>query len=250
MSLRLRLTPDTEPISILRDRQPCATCLDLDPVKSSTLNLLLKGNKFCYEVEPASLLGNREGSRHRLHAKNDLRLRTSLHEIKKSSESGCAICALLLRASQFYPSGMEGIIFFNLQNFSDTVTDRTRSFVERGNFSFSTFSLSPAFKSMQIGESIRDGYISPSAGAKEGIDFIKKTLNYYVAEHKECQKQGYALPTRLLFLGSKLKPMRIVEPGQKDPIQYAALSYCWGNSDTLRLTKSNETALKTRIVLD
>ncbi|KAF2096280.1 HET-domain-containing protein [Rhizodiscina lignyota] len=89
--------------------------------------------------------------------------------------------------------------------------------------------------------------IAPSAGSENGMTFIKEVVSECLKHHEECRKQSDTVPTRLLYIGSNLLPMKIILPNRSDKMLYAALSHCWGGLKSLRLTVDNEESLRTHI---
>ncbi|KAK7749117.1 hypothetical protein SLS62_008404 [Diatrype stigma] len=68
-------------------------------------------------------------------------------------------------------------------------------------------------------------------------------LETCIREHKNCGRESPLLPTRVLDLGDigsdVAQPMKIVEMHPGTVGKYVALSYCWGDGNRFRATRSN-----------
>lgn len=86
---------------------------------------------------------------------------------------------------------------------------------------------------------------------------MRAWLKSCTENHLQCriQSRGKSLPTRLICLsetsggGIQLK-LVLVEEKHGQPVQYAALSYCWGGNQALTLCKANIGALSHNIPVD
>lgn len=83
------------------------------------------------------------------------------------------------------------------------------------------------------------------------VDFINQRIEKCISEHSRCKKKSFNstfVPTRLLELGdNSASSARLIECGQthtiphaKNQLQYATLSYCWGETLTMTTTKENK----------
>lgn len=59
--------------------------------------------------------------------------------------------------------------------------------------------------------------------------------------HQLCSTSSYAMPMRLLYLGSE-DNVRLINIEEKSTKEYTALSYCWGGDQPFRTTKSSLSA--------
>ncbi|CAD6444188.1 caf0abbc-040a-4421-b62b-6d8955b24752-CDS [Sclerotinia trifoliorum] len=83
------------------------------------------------------------------------------------------------------------------------------------------------------------------------FQFMKRCFDECVKNHQACNEKARRskfVPTRLLDTGNwESSSAKLVEHHQLPPmdstdpqLQYAALSYCWGDSLTLKTTKENK----------
>lgn len=82
-------------------------------------------------------------------------------------------------------------------------------------------------------------------------------LKSCMENHPQCrlQPRGQSLPKRLIRLnessdGSLQLNLVLVQEECKEPVRYAALSYCWGGKQTLTLREANVDALSHQIPVD
>ncbi|RYP02832.1 hypothetical protein DL765_010677 [Monosporascus sp. GIB2] len=84
--------------------------------------------------------------------------------------------------------------------------------------------------------------ISPSANSTRSFNFLQAQLDTCAREHENCSRESPLLPTRVLDLGissAAVRSVKLTEPHPGTPGKYIALSYCWGNGNRLRTTRSN-----------
>ncbi|KAF2663540.1 HET-domain-containing protein, partial [Microthyrium microscopicum] len=85
----------------------------------------------------------------------------------------------------------------------------------------------------------------------ESFDFLKSQLNECVRQHPECtNREESRAPKRLLYVGSIDEPPHLLRSDSHSRKRYAALSYCWGGDQALKLTKHTEKALSNSISWD
>jgi len=88
-----------------------------------------------------------------------------------------------------------------------------------------------------------------------GIAKVKEWIHTCDSEHTKCSVHDGSgstarafVPTRLMMLASSTNTIvRLVS--LTEPVQYVALSYCWGSSEQSKTTKSNVEARKGQIVV-
>ncbi|RYP32856.1 hypothetical protein DL768_011122 [Monosporascus sp. mg162] len=84
--------------------------------------------------------------------------------------------------------------------------------------------------------------ISPSGNSKRAFNFLRAQLDTCAREHENCSQESPLLPTRVLDLSvssAAVQSVKLTEPHPGTPGEYIALSYCWGDGNRLRTTKSN-----------
>jgi hypothetical protein len=224
--LRLRLAPDAEPTMIQNDSR-CLICLNLD---------------FNWEK-----------------ATDSLDILRPLKDLQEASESGCVYCTIICNTRKMYaaeaPSGINSICLHTYH-----MSQRSTRFCWRwphGSRNASLhdtrdikLQLSLCPEAEPWGRFKKSESIPASAGSSETMNFCKDKLRECVTFHLECQPRQVLLPTRLLYLGDHLSPMKIVESCETDFHQYAALSHCWGTSKRLKLKNSNEALMKQSVPWD
>ncbi|KAG4438637.1 hypothetical protein IFR05_005881 [Cadophora sp. M221] len=214
--LRFRLGSTTDVISVTQDRQPCLVCLDLNP-----------------RTEPPA-------KDYRRFMNGSISWFERIDDLRESSISGCPFCALVLKASQYLPSvtTAEDKVEINMHDglFLRSTWGPTSEIVRIFPSSLAGWSY--------IGNGSHTGHICSKPGSKEGMDFVKATLEECMSSHVGCQNQEPTVPTRLLFIGAASSPIKIVLPNPNDRVRYAALSHCWGKPQKPRWRKSRELKLK------
>ena len=74
------------------------------------------------------------------------------------------------------------------------------------------------------------------ASQSEAIrSFVSKSLETCLREHESCRRPSAPLPTRVLDV-STLNLVRLVEPSPGTVAPFIALSYCWGNGNSVTTT--------------
>jgi hypothetical protein len=69
------------------------------------------------------------------------------------------------------------------------------------------------------------------------LSFMKKSLETCLREHDSCRRPSAPLPTRVLDV-STLNLVRLVEPSPGTVAPFIALSYCWGNGNSVTTTST------------
>ncbi|KAK2595327.1 hypothetical protein QQS21_006927 [Conoideocrella luteorostrata] len=95
--------------------------------------------------------------------------------------------------------------------------------------------------------------VSADRLSEQSLGFIRSSLSSCLQTHLFCrqaQAQG-KVPTRLIDVGIRgEREVRLVETRNIDPApDYIALSYCWGDSTTVKTTRANIDAMKAGIEL-
>lgn len=204
----------------------------------------------CLDLKPWTEIPPND--RRRFHT-STLSWQVDIDDLRESSVSGCPFCALALKASQ-YPVAMT---CYNTDPQACQCRARACTKVEINLHNGLSLRKSQCLISeivrifpptsvdwSPIGVGTRIGYISDVPGSKQGLDFIRSTFQQCTVSHEKCQKQTTTLPSRLLFIGSNSKPIKIVLPNPSNQIRYAALSHCWGKPRKLKWGKSRTLKLK------
>ncbi|KAH7110287.1 heterokaryon incompatibility protein-domain-containing protein [Dendryphion nanum] len=77
------------------------------------------------------------------------------------------------------------------------------------------------------------------ADSDASSDFVVACLSECIKNHELCRIQEEFTPTRLIFIDSDGKSLRLVHSVDTGHVKYAALSYCWGKTQALTTTRSS-----------
>lgn len=93
--------------------------------------------------------------------------------------------------------------------------------------------------------------VNPTPSSPYSLSQYRNWLETCRKTHRKCPKPSEFVPTRLLELSKTpggLVEARLCETCEKDDVEpFAALSYCWGGDQPLKLTKSTRIQLLERI---
>jgi hypothetical protein len=171
-------------------------------------------------------------------------LERPVEEFERTRHAGCKYCGLVCATSLLFSSrGPVADLRINLfdrylpQILCDISNGVTQSFTIWVAPGTTTWGAIPCLPS-----------ISVTPGAEESFGFVKEQLSQCASQHPECQvTKTTTAPKRLLHAGSEAEPVHLVQADAEARERYAALSYCWGGDQALKLTKATEASLSRSI---
>lgn len=162
--------------------------------------------------------------------------RFSQKDLHKGQSNGCRFCTMLSSCIEAFPGYLDG----------DSIRCRGRISVFRDIIRivdvYATAAAGEEWNILRLGRDVCRDPGSPSV-----FSFIEQQLESCLSKHEECGKDEVFTPTRLVFVGSEKKPMRLIEPSKDSSVRYAALSHCWGEDQPLQLKLDNLTAFRSSI---
>ncbi|KAK7416617.1 hypothetical protein QQX98_005088 [Neonectria punicea] len=201
-------------------------------------------------------------------------------DLRHYSGLGCPICSAFLGAIQDL-AGDEACVrlFFNegAEIFSDNLEYAPPAELDLQNFDWSQLSgaleeaeLASLFSGSQVpSELFLPGAAStkpdvadkkakpeipvmtPSVRSDTVLSFVKNNLETCLRDHGRCEQPPSFLPRRVIDVGKAESDMiRLLEPSPETTGSYVALSYCWGNANSVTTTTSNIEQLKSGIKID
>jgi hypothetical protein len=96
-------------------------------------------------------------------------------------------------------------------------------------------------------------FCAVSTTSKECKDLMLKWVKDSADSHHNCKQASSTPPTRLLDVNIPNKPrhVRLVTTAREPPEdQYLARSYCWGDTEAVKLTKLNFDSMQSGILID
>lgn len=83
----------------------------------------------------------------------------------------------------------------------------------------------------------------------DSFEFILNRLEHCKQNHTKCSQQSPTFqPSRLIRCADVSGQLQLVEHGETapspSPVQYVALSYCWGSANFFKMTQANIDQLK------
>ncbi|KAF6802970.1 HET domain-containing protein [Colletotrichum sojae] len=108
--------------------------------------------------------------------------------------------------------------------------------------------LTPPFEGTWPATYISNQHTQSHAGLHESLGRVKKWLHTCLDHHSECRAPSNQklAPAKLVEISSNQEPpkLRLVQTRKiKAPLEYAALSYCWGGDQALKLLSHNSAEL-------
>jgi hypothetical protein len=95
---------------------------------------------------------------------------------------------------------------------------------------------------------------SNNAGSKHCFEFIEESFHECTTSHPLCARPDESfVPSRLLSIGSisGVSTIKLCDPVHStEPVEWAALSHCWGGGHPLSLTTSTIEQRKSGISID
>lgn len=170
----------------------------------------------------------------------------STKEFEMSRDQGCKICDLICATSQSLGMDPEDPqVAIHLDRNRPPIISTVVLKECRQNFLFS------AMPRVWMWGTIPPVLPLPETpGSDESFDFVKRQLDLCISEHPECQtRKSTTAPKRLLRVGSESQSPFLIESDEQSRERYAALSYCWGGDQTLKLTRLTEATLRNSIPL-
>ncbi|KAF1957221.1 HET-domain-containing protein [Byssothecium circinans] len=149
---------------------------------------------------------------------------------KETSDSGCKYCSLICKAAEVQPFPALASATSIQVTFHHDRTTLWQTFIKSGG------PTGPRYKTLP-----RATPLSESTSSEEVFEFLRSQLFLCEKNHKECLKTSESkAPKRLLNVGSLDGNIQLQLSDAKSRKRYAALSYCWGGKQTLKLTKETE----------
>ncbi|KAH8706255.1 heterokaryon incompatibility protein-domain-containing protein [Ilyonectria robusta] len=172
----------------------------------------------------------------------------SFDHIQTTAASGCHLCAFLLKVVDFFG--------FNPEADRDHSNIVLRLPIGFGNPEIS-FPVYDSKLHAQLYGSTQDrpwGRIQPLPDictdqlSADSLWFMKTCLETCQKSHHLCQQNDGIFPTRLLDVGTRDdKLVRLVESTSDSSMDYIALSYCWGNSVSIKTTSTTLGKMKSGV---
>ncbi|VUC33508.1 unnamed protein product [Clonostachys rosea] len=162
-----------------------------------------------------------------------------LSKFQYSAKSGCDICSVIVGASELWNAAAAA------PNLALNIP------VTEGNFELSFWLCGEEISLQFYTQGGVWNRVHPlpdiSCGdvLSEGIDFARSCLNECLINHETCRSTRNSPPSRLLDVGTASNTsIQLVDTETMLKVEYTALSYCWGDSVTLKTTVANLERIK------
>ncbi|KAF8851777.1 HET-domain-containing protein [Acephala macrosclerotiorum] len=189
----------------------------------------LKTCKICRHLDESSRFPFRKD-----HIRPDgLQFLRSLDDLKKSCESQCRFCSILLHIVEYFSDDLSDSTSFTVRlwgGHTEVSLQAPRLDIEI--YSPKGFPL--AWQNLPI---LKD--INPDPASDESFDLVKSLLVNCNEKHDLCKRSSPFLPKRVLDVEHSPNVIKLVETEPNSMEPYVALSYCWGPNPNFTTTLSS-----------